>query len=56
MEGVARFKKDRSRLKREESLDIWDLGPLAVAVAKIVKICKCAEVKNTIFGPLVLVI
>jgi hypothetical protein len=56
MEGVARFKKDRSRLKREESLDIWDLGPLAVAVAKIVKICKCVEVKSTVFRPLGLII
>jgi hypothetical protein len=44
------------RAERKKSLDIWNFGSLAIAMAEIVKICKCVKIKSTMFRPLGLIV
>jgi hypothetical protein len=43
-------------MEREKSLDVWNFGPLAIAMAEIVKIYKCVKIKSTIFRSLRLIV
>jgi hypothetical protein len=45
-----------SRAEGEKSLDIQNFGPLAIAMAEIVKIYKCVKIKSTILRPLGLIV
>jgi hypothetical protein len=56
LNSVTRLEQRGSRVEKKKSLDIWKLGPLAIAMAKIVKICKCVKIKSTIFRPLGLIV
>jgi hypothetical protein len=55
LNGITRLEQGRSRVEREKSLDVWNFGPLAIAMAEIVKIYKCVKIKSTVFRPLGLI-
>jgi hypothetical protein len=54
LNSITRLEQE-GRERREKSL-ARSFGPLAIAMAEIVKIYKCVKIKSTIFRPLGLIV
>jgi hypothetical protein len=46
LNSIKRLEQGASRTERKESLDEWNFGSLAIAMAEIVKIEKCVKISH----------
>jgi hypothetical protein len=54
LNGITILEQEGLRVERKKSLEIWNLGSIAIVMAEIVKIYKCVKIKSTIFQAIVI--